>query len=187
MDPTDTMPAHVHRGIETVAAIHAHGEQDVSRHQRFVERATHHIGRPRSLYVIVAAAFSWGAWNTIACHFGVGCVDPPPFFWMQGVVGFAALLVATMVLTTQNRHGVIAERRAHLDLEVNLLAEQKVAKLIQLIEELRTDLPNVRDRVDPVAREMQEQLDAHAVANALERTLVPREEPTPNEDGDDDG
>ena len=29
--------------------------------------------------------------------------DPPPFIWLQGVVGLGALLTATIVLTKQNR------------------------------------------------------------------------------------
>ncbi len=64
-----------------------------------------------------------------------------------------------MVLNTQNRQGRHAEQRSHLDLQVNLLAEQKIAKLIALVEELRRDLPQVRDRVDHVAEAMKESVD----------------------------
>ncbi len=38
---------------------------------------------------------------------------------------------------------VRAEQRAHLDLKVTLLTEQKAAKLIDLLEELRRDLPKL--------------------------------------------
>src|SRR5581483_10605460 len=91
--------------------------------------------------------------------------DPPPFGRAQGVVGLAALLMTTMVLTTQNRQMRHAEQRSHLDLQVNLLAEQKVAKLIALVEELRRDLPNVHNRKDSLAEAMTRSVDPGAVSS----------------------
>jgi uncharacterized membrane protein len=76
-----------------------------------------------------------------------------------------------MVLATQNRQRRSAEERARLDLQVNLLAEQKVAKLIALIEELRRDMPNVKNRRDRVAEAMTQAVDPHAVTTALEDTI----------------
>jgi len=77
--------------------------------------------------------------------FGWQRIDPPPFFWLQGMVTLSALLMTTLVLITANRQTRNAEERSHLDLQVNLLAEHKVAKLIALVEELRRDLPMVRE------------------------------------------
>ena len=42
------------------------------------------------------------------------------------------------------------------ELAENLLAEQKIAKLIALMEELRRDIPTVKDRFDPEAEAMQQ-------------------------------
>jgi uncharacterized membrane protein len=77
--------------------------------------------------------------------------------------------MTTLVLITANRQTRNAEERSHLDLQVNLLAEHKVAKLIGLVEELRRDLPMVRNRVDREADVMQEAVDPHAMLDALER------------------
>jgi uncharacterized membrane protein len=52
-----------------------------------------------------------------------------------------------------------------------LLAEQKLAKLIALIEELRRDMPNVNNRVDSLAEAMTHAVDPNAVADALKHTL----------------
>jgi uncharacterized membrane protein len=46
-----------------------------------------------------------------------------------------------------------------------------VAKLIALVEELRRDLPMVRDRTDREADAMQEAVDPQAMLTALERDL----------------
>ena len=62
---------------------------------------------------------------------------PPPYHWLQGLVALGALLTATVVLGKQNRLARLEEQRAHLELKATLLTEQKAAKLIDLLEELR--------------------------------------------------
>jgi uncharacterized membrane protein len=86
-------------------------------------------------------------------------------------MSLCALLVTTMVLTTQNRQAKRASHRGNLELQVNLVAEQKIAKLIALLEELRRDLPSVRNRVDVVADAMAEAVDPQAVLTVLEKDL----------------
>ncbi|MDQ2800666.1 MAG: DUF1003 domain-containing protein, partial [Armatimonadota bacterium] len=120
----------------------------------------------------------WIVANVFSHRLGLGEIDPPPFYWLQGVVGLGALLLTIVVLITQNRQARMAERRAQLDLQVNLLAEQKIAKLIALVEELRRDLPTVRDRHDPEAEAMKEAADPQAVLAALEERLEEKLEET---------
>jgi uncharacterized membrane protein len=80
--------------------------------------------------------------------------------------------MATMVLAAQNGQRRVAERHAQLDLHINLLAEQKVAKLVSLLVELRRDMPNVADRVDSLAEAMTHAVDPRVVASALAETLL---------------
>jgi uncharacterized membrane protein len=160
----------VAQSVEAVAAIWARADEKVHRHQRVIERLTAIIGRPTTPYAIVAAIAGWIAWNSFR---GVSAIDPPPFYWLQGAVGLAALLTTTMVLATQNRLGRSAEHRARLDLQVNLVAEQKTAKIIALLEELRRDMPSVANRVDLEAEAMTEAVDPHVVASALEDSEAP--------------
>lgn len=74
----------------------------------------------------------------------------------------------------QNRQAKLSERRALLDLHVNLLVERKVAKLISLIEELRRDLPQVQDRRDDQAEAMTHPLDPHQTVVNLEQSIERR-------------
>jgi uncharacterized membrane protein len=161
----------LNQNVEPVASLRQRTERGVSVHQRRIERATAHIGRPRSLYWILAVAFAWAGFNLAAPSLGGRAFDPFPFPFLQGLVGLSALLMTTIILITQNRQTASAEQRAQLELQVNLLAEQKIAKLIALIEELRRDMPSVRDRVDQVAETMKAPVDPHAVLSALESTL----------------
>ncbi len=157
------------QGMETIASIRAQAERRIGKHQRVVEVITAALGRPRTLYVVVIIVLCW-AWLNVAMpsFLGRAAIDPPPFFWLQGCVALLALLMTTLVLITENRQTRHAEERAHLDLQVNLLTEQKVAKLIALVEELRRDLPMVRNRVDPEAESMQHAVDGHAMLAVLD-------------------
>ncbi len=159
------------RNVETLASVRARAERGVNRHQRTVERVTGFLARPMTIYAVLVAITIWVTLNVAMSMSGRVPPDPAPFFWMQGVVGLGALLSAIMVLTTQMRLMRHSEERAHLDLQVNLSAEQKTAKLIALVEELRRDLPNVRNRRDSVAEAMSEAVDPHAVMSALKETF----------------
>jgi len=154
--------------VESVASIRARAEQRLDRHQRMMEVLTAALGRPRTVYVTLSFVVGWVAFNLVMPKlFGWQRIDPPPFFWLQGMVTLSALLMTTLVLITANRQTRNAEERSHLDLQVNLLAEHKVAKLIALVEELRRDLPMVRDRIDREADAMQEAVDPNAMIEAL--------------------
>ena len=92
-------------------------------------------------------------------------------FWLQGIISLSALIMTVVVLTTQNRQGKMAEQRRHLDLQITLLTERKVSKVIELIEELRRDFPSVTNRLDAEAEVMQEPIDPHTALSALNQTL----------------
>ena len=104
-------------------------------------------------------------------QWGIARFDPPPFNKLGLLVSTSALLMTTGVLIRQSRQEKLAEQRAQLTLQLSLLSEQKIAKLIGLVEELRRDLPNVHDRHDPEAEVMQEAADPHTVLTALEQNL----------------
>ncbi|MDE2160155.1 MAG: DUF1003 domain-containing protein, partial [Burkholderiales bacterium] len=98
--------------------------------------------------------------------------DPAPFFWLLGCLSLLALLTTTVVLIRQERLADLEQRREHLDLQVNLLTEQKTTKLIHLIEELRRDMPMVRDRRDPESEMMQQATDPHRVLAGIDEALI---------------
>lgn len=157
--------------VGTIASLHVQAEQRVGRHQRLIETLTRQLGRPRFFYVVLALVLVWIGANLAARGLGHAPWDAPPFYWLQGLVGLSALLMTIIVLITQNRQGRTAERREQLNLQINLLSEQKVTKLISLVEELRRDLPSVRNRADPEAEAMTAAADPAAVLVALEESL----------------
>lgn len=157
----------VENNIKAIESLRIQEDKQASRHQRLIERTTGLLGRPRTIYILLTLTVGWMLWNEIAPRYGWRCLDAPPFFWLQGLVSLVALLLTTMVLTTQQRALRQQEQRSHLDLQINLLAEQKIAKLIELVEELRRDLPII-DREDLVAKAMTQAVDPGNIVSVLE-------------------
>jgi uncharacterized membrane protein len=156
------------QNIETILAFYKREEQKMSDSQRVLEIASGFAGRPLFLGCILLLIALWILANVLAHQLGLAALDPPPFFWLQGMVSLGALITTTVVLIKQNRLAKLEERRAHLELQVNLLTEQKVTKLINLIEELRRDLPMVKDRDDPEAVALQQSTNPEQVLAALD-------------------
>ena len=165
--PVDSERDQISQNIEAVLDFYAREDQKISRSQRIMERISRFVGQPVFLGIILLFVVLWILANVALRQFGMIEFDPEPYFWLQGIIGLGALLTATVVLSKQNRFAKLEEQRAHLDLKVNLLTEQKSAKLIDLLEELRRDLPNVKNRHDPEAVALQQSMNPELVLAAL--------------------
>lgn len=171
-DPRDTPDEseldQISQNIAAVLNFYTRENQKVSNSQRILERISNFAGQPVFIGIILLFVVFWITTNSILRQFGLPEFDPAPFSWLQGIIGLGALLTATVVLIKQNRLAKLTEQRDHLDLKVTLLTEQKVAKLIDLMEELRRDLPNVKNRHDPEAAALQQSMNPELVLAALD-------------------
>jgi uncharacterized membrane protein len=168
-DPQSRLPPSVNENIGTIAEYYARHEDHVSATQKVVEKLALFLGSPGYVFANVLFIVCWIAGNLIAEDIGHKPFDDPPFFWLQGLIGLNAFIISTTVLIRQNRMSRLADRHAHLDLQVNLLTEEKSSKIIALLEELRHDMPGVRDKPDREAEELAQSADAKAVLSAIER------------------
>jgi uncharacterized membrane protein len=171
VEPTEAsrVSPQVSQNIEALEGYYQREEQRGSPAQRLLERISGQIGRPWLLGVIVLFVVLWILYNALAPSLGWARFDPPPFSALQGIVSMAALLITTVVLIGQNRLARLERQREQLELQVNILTEQKTTKLLHLIEELRHDLPMVRDRHDPDAASLQKPTDTAGILSVLER------------------
>lgn len=169
--PIAPLPDNIGHNIEAIVALHTTAERNVPRHQRVVEAATTFLGHATFLYSSLLVVAFWMLLNVLP-HLGLPQFDPPPFDLLQLSLGIIALPMTIAILIKQARQEKLAEQRTQLSLQLNLLSEQKIAKLIALVEELRRDLPNVENRCDPEAEEMKQAAEPHVVMEALEKTLA---------------
>ncbi|GCE17485.1 DUF1003 domain-containing protein [Dictyobacter kobayashii] len=160
----------VEKDIDNLVAIRLSAEREAGKHQQIIERVTYNLlGRPYTLYAIMLIVLCWIIYNIACPIFGLQRLDPPPFSDLQGLVSFIALLTTTAVLITQNRQGKLDDQRSHLDLEMSMLVERKVSKVIELLEELRRDMPTVKDRHDTQAEIMKESADPAQVLSTFQQ------------------
>ena len=75
--------------------------------------------------------------------------DPFPFALLTLVVSLEAIFLSAFILISQKREALLSERRAELDLQVNLLSEQENTKVLELLkrigEKVGVDLANDPD------------------------------------------
>ena len=60
--------------------------------------------------------------------------DPFPFPILAMLASVEAIFLSTFVLIGQHRMTQIADQRAELDLQINLLAEHEITHVLQLID-----------------------------------------------------
>ena len=149
-------------------------DAQISGVQLLIERISAFFGSPAYFAFAVTFIALWMLANSYGHHAGWRHIDQPPFFWLQGFVSSNALLLTVAVLIRQNRMAKVAEHRSHLDLQINLLSEQKVTKILQIVDELRRELTALRPRSDSEVAEMTKPADAHALMHAIKRQQTER-------------
>ena len=163
-------PIHIEETIGAIGRLHAEHRANATRHQRIVDRFTAALSRPGFIVGLTCLIAAWMGGNEGASRFGWTPIDPPPFPGLSGLVSLASLYFVVMILTTQRRGDSLSRRRELLNLELAILNEQKTAKIVALLEELRRDSPAIHDRVDEQAEVMARPADPRSVIEAIHET-----------------
>jgi uncharacterized membrane protein len=161
-------PTHVEEAIQAIAAMHDAHHAQASRMERTIDTITATVARPIFLISVAAILVLWIAANTVAQTVGAGAIDSWPFSFLSLLISCTALFIAVLILASQRRADRLANLREQMTLETVLLITQKVSKLIDLMEELRRDSPDVKDRIDLEAIEMSDMPDHAAVLDAIQ-------------------
>jgi len=176
----ESVPEPVARNIADILELESRELARTTRAQLWLEKLGRWLAHPAFPIALLLFTVLWISLNVATTRVGIPQFDPPPFAWLGGLLTLTALLTTTIVLIGQGRQSTLAEQRAHLDLQINLLTEQKVTKLIHLIEELRADLPGVRMRHDPHVSQLKKPTDPAQVASALKEHGPSRDAAEPN-------
>lgn len=166
--PAD-LPASAKDNLELLTKLKEGEDAQISGVRLLIERISAFFGSPAYFIFAVLFIMLWMLVNGWGARLGWHPMDQPPFFWLQGLVSSNALLLTVAVLIRQNRMARMAEHRAHLDLQINLLTEQKVTKILQIVDELQRDLTALRGRPDSEVDEMTKPADAHALMHAIKQ------------------
>jgi uncharacterized membrane protein len=88
--------------------------------------------------VLVLHVVWFGAWVTVNAGAvrGIRPFDPFPFPFLTMTVSLEAIFLALFVLASQNRLTRQADKRSHLDLQIDLLAEREMTAVLQLLQDI---------------------------------------------------
>ena len=97
--------------------------------------------------------------------------DPYPFILLNLALSFQAAYASPIIMMSQNRQARLAERRNHLDLQINLLAEQENTEMLRMLHAIckRLDIPiddaavaamAQRTKPDRVVKQIEETVEA---------------------------
>ena len=159
---------HEEATVRQLAELYDQHEQSVTPVQRFANQATAALGRPLTLVIIIGLVIAWIVGNYVARLMGSTAFEEFPFPDLGFLVTIAALMVALLILTTQRHEEELADKRARLTLQIAVLSEKKIAKLIELMKEQRRDNPLLPSRVDQEADEMAMASDPRSRLEQLE-------------------
>lgn len=157
---------HVDEAVRSVTQLRSDHHGRSTAPQRAVNRIIAFMARPVFIALLGLGVAGWIGANLVASALGLHGVDAPAFSWLQGAENMFSMFVVMLVLVAQKHEDELNTHRDTLTLELAILSEHKIAKVIELLEELRRDSPHVQDRVDRQADQMAQPADAGSVLAA---------------------
>ena len=155
------------RNIEALRRRRAEEEARAALDERLASAITYFAGSMAFVWVHVALYGGWILAN-LGWLSGVSPWDPS-FVILAMIASVEAIFLSTFILITQNRMAAAADRRAELDVQVSLLAEAEITKLVELVSEMarRMDVPvDEHEEIE----EMKQRVAPEAVLDAIEET-----------------
>jgi uncharacterized membrane protein len=163
--PPDSLNSSLRRNIEVLRRRREEEEATAGLQERLAAAITRFGGSMRFVY---AHALIYGFW--IAANLGlIPGLRPwdPTFVVLAMVASVEAIFLSTFILITQNRMAAAADRRAELDVQISLLAEAEITKLMELVSGIAERL-NVPAGEHDEIEEMKRQVAPEAVLDAIE-------------------
>jgi uncharacterized membrane protein len=136
--PSESISKVVDRNIRVIDDYRAEIEKERTLTDRLADWITHWAGSMLFVYVHVAWFAVWVLTNLDI--FGWRPFDPFPFGLLTTIVSLEAIFLSTFVLVSQNRQAQLADRRSELDLQVNLLAEYEMTRVLTLVDAIARKL-----------------------------------------------
>lgn len=99
---------------------------------------------------------------------GVPAFDPFPFQLLTMTVSLEAIFLSLFVLASQNRMTHEADKRANLDLQINLLTEREMTAVLQLLQDIARHLDAKVSLTAEQISDLVKKTDVEALADRME-------------------
>jgi len=170
-DPADTpsLDTILERSIQALMARRKEEESAVTKHQGFATAIGRFIGSFGFVYTHLLLFGLWVLANTVGLR-AIPVFDPE-LFYMATFAAVEAIFLTTLVLINQNRMSAAADKRAELGLQINLLTEHEVTRLLHLVSAI-ADRLKVRSEMDEEIEELKQDVAVGAVLDKIENADV---------------
>ena len=167
----DTPQAQAQRNIRAICELERLALERRSGPERLSDSIAYHAGRLWFILLHVVWFGVWILWSTGHLS-SVPVFDPFPFAALTTIVSLEAIFLSLFILMSQNRTNRRADERAHLDLQVNLLAEHESTKMLQLLQALCA-YHKLPEAYDTEVAELIKETEPAMLARELEKHLPP--------------
>jgi uncharacterized membrane protein len=140
MNPPRTLHDLTRQNVDAIIQMEKAEEEQRTRGERVADAVTAAVGSWPFLVIQSCLLVVWVVLNVMAWSYKW---DPYPFILLNLLLSFQAAYTSPIILMSQNRQTKIADRRNHLDLQINLLAEQEATETLRLLRKLcqKLDVP----------------------------------------------
>jgi uncharacterized membrane protein len=154
-----------HKNVNRIIAIERAQKLNRTVAEKIAEFIARFCGSMTFVWVHVAWFGGWIGANTLIPGFEF---DPFPFTFLTLVVSLEAIFLSTFILISQNHETRLTERRNHLDLQINMLAEQENTKMIEILRLIaeRVGVPYEQLGLDTFQQEMKPEKLAEQIISA---------------------
>ena len=123
------------------------------------------FGTATFLIVNIVVFAVWIVLNTP--RFGFIPFDPFPYGLLTMAVSLEAIVLAVIILISQNRQGKVADIRQKMDFEIDVRAEEETTKILRILEEIRAH-SGIKPRADVDLARMERETNIEKMREALE-------------------
>jgi uncharacterized membrane protein len=138
---------------------------------KFADHLTSFFGSMEFFVVNLIIFVIWILINTGQIK-GMEPFDPYPFILLVTFVSLEAIILSTIVLMSQSRSGLINSLREEIHLQVNLISEREITKVLQVLTKL-AEKQGVDLKDDEELAEMLKNIDESYIERKLEAEIAP--------------
>ena len=162
-------PSQARNNIEAILRLEKEDEKEIALHHRIFHAVGWFFGTTYFVSAQCLAVCAWVALNSM--HGSDQAIDPYPFPLLATFLSLEAVLLTSCVLIRQNAIDRASARRYHIELQINLLAEQEATRSLDMLQRIADHLnvPNTKNAQD-------EALAEDTAVEEIARDLKAREE-----------
>lgn len=158
----------VERNINALLARRGQEERAKSTEEKVADAVTRFAGSMRFVYLHILLYGAWILMNALP-FVPKGFKFDPTFVILAMFASVESIFLSTFILISQNRMTALQGKRADLDLQISLLAEHEVTRLVTLVGAMAAKM-GIEEAHDPELPELERDVAPEKVLDAMERS-----------------